>query len=280
VTGKEPLDFLSFPRDNNFAGLDTALPDIFDCRPDATGRIRFDDVPMRGRLYLVTAADRLGQAQWRNEGDRFDLPIKIAIEPESSVSGRVLSNDLKPVPHAQVTARLRFAGPPNQIFHLTTFRATADEDGRFEIHGLPQRSITLSIEDPSHRFAYMPREQTLPLPDEPRKRLLTMEASIPVSGRILDPDGKPVAGAGFSAVADNPEGDGLADDMSKVDGRYQLYLPSGVARLYFNSLPDGFKYPEPQIVKRLELVSGQASIENLDFTLPRAAQKDAAVGDQ
>jgi len=52
-------------------------------------------------------------------------------------------------------------------------------------------------------------------------------------------------------------------------GRYQLRLPAGRARLYFNSLPDGFVYPDPQIVKRLEVKPGQANIENLNFTVQR-----------
>ena len=50
-------------------------------------------------------------------------------------------------------------------------------------------------------------------------------------------------------------------------------LPAGNARLYFNSLPDGFVYPNPQIVKRLEISSRQADIENLDFTVPRGPAK-------
>jgi hypothetical protein len=45
----------------------------------------------------------------------------------------------------------------------------------------------------------------------------------------------------------------------------QFRLPSGSARLYFTSLPDGFAYPDPKFVKRLDLKSGQADIQNLDL---------------
>ena len=58
-------------------------------------------------------------------------------------------------------------------------------------------------------------------------------------------------------------------DVTDADGRYDLRLPAGTARLYFNSLPDGFAYPRPQIVKRLDVQPGQAAIENLNFTLQR-----------
>ena len=58
--------------------------------------------------------------------------------------------------------------------------------------------------------------------------------------------------------------------MTGSSGRYRLHLPAGAANLYFNSLPNGFVYPEPQIVKRLEIESGQDAIENLDFSVIRA----------
>lgn len=78
-------------------------------------------------------------------------------------------------------------------------------------------------------------------------------------------------GAAISALADTQEGPGLSDDMTDRDGRYRLRLPSGRARLYFNSLPDGFVYPDPQIIKRLEITAGQDAVERLDFTIYRNA---------
>jgi hypothetical protein len=271
ANGDGDLDFEGFPRDDQFPGLDDALPELFECHPDAEGTIRFTDIPARGRLYLVTRGDGLGEAQWRNDGKMVDQQIQITIEPESSVSGRVLSPDFKPVAGAKVTARLRSeGGGKNGIFFESSFRAEADKNGHFEIHGLPQRKITLSIEDPHKQWAFRPREDQLPWPDEPRKRLVLMEPAILVTGRVLDPDGKPVEGAGFSAVVDGNAGAGLDDDMTDNSGRYRLHLPAGAANLYFNSLPNGFVYPEPQIVKRLEIESGQGAIENLDFSVIRA----------
>lgn len=66
MTGLGDFNWESFPRESRFPGLDTALPTILDCRPDFKGRIRFDDVPVSGWLYLVTAGAGLGEAQWRN----------------------------------------------------------------------------------------------------------------------------------------------------------------------------------------------------------------------
>jgi hypothetical protein len=103
------------------------------------------------------------------------------------------------------------------------------------------------------------------------KLALSMEAGVLVSGRILDPQGKPVQAAGIAAVADTKGGPMLGADMSDSSGHYQFRLPSGSAHLYFNGLPDGFAYPKPQMVKDLEIKPGQADIQNLNFTLERQA---------
>src|SRR5262249_30296299 len=42
--GPGDMNFESFPREDHFPGLDTALPEIFECRPDSDGRIRLGDV--------------------------------------------------------------------------------------------------------------------------------------------------------------------------------------------------------------------------------------------
>ncbi|HEX7378281.1 MAG TPA: hypothetical protein VF278_14280 [Pirellulales bacterium] len=88
-----------------------------------------------------------------------------------------------------------------------------------------------------------------------------------------------VEGAAISALADTQGAPGLADDVSGHEGRYHLRLPSGRAQLYFNALPDGFVYPDPQIVKRLELLAGQDAIENLDFTMYRNADEAKRAGE-
>src|SRR5579863_5386139 len=94
ISGTGFFDYGSFPREDHFPGLDTALPKIFECRPDAAGRIQFDDVPQRGRLYLVTAGDGLAEAQWWNgvaannqPNPLADQHIELTIPEASSLSG-------------------------------------------------------------------------------------------------------------------------------------------------------------------------------------------------
>jgi hypothetical protein len=98
-----------------------------------------------------------------------------------------------------------------------------------------------------------------------------MERGALVSGRVLDPEGKPVQGAAISAVG-NVDVNAyliLGGDQTGANGRYQLRLPAGPARLYFNALPDGFAYPKPSEFKNLEIKADESELKIPDFTVQR-----------
>jgi hypothetical protein len=268
LTGSGPLDYQSFPRELTFPGLDTALPQIFECRPDATGKIRFDDIPERGRLYLFTKAEGLGEAQWMNQRGSFDVPIALELGRESFVSGLVLTPDGKPAPGMKVSARLAPRNPGKTIY-LSSFETVTDANGLFTIHGLPETEFSLRIEDSKKTWTFRPIDKLI-RSQENQVLTLSLERGNQVTGRVLDQSGKPVAGAGNSAAADGPGGSGLDHGSTDPDGCYRLVLPSGTALLYFNSVPEGFVYPNPQIVKELVINPGQAEVKDLDFVLQRA----------
>ncbi|HEV3339603.1 MAG TPA: carboxypeptidase regulatory-like domain-containing protein [Pirellulales bacterium] len=276
-TGPGDFDFQSFPRYLPFAGLDTALPEIFDKQPDSEGRIRFDDVPVRGSLYLLTVGEGLAEAQWRNEDKRFNEPIRLAVAREGVLAGRVELPDGKPAVGMEVAARLSSTRP--STFFLSTFQAVTDEQGRFALHALPATPFVLSVRDPGHQWITRPHERLSVPTGETKEVAISMETGVEVSGRVVDHKGKPVEAAFISALADTEEGPGLADDGTDREGRYQLRLPSGRAKLYFNSLPSGFVYPEPQIVIRLDITGGQDAIKGLDFTLYHNASEAQAARD-
>jgi protocatechuate 3,4-dioxygenase beta subunit len=266
-TGEGDFDYQSFPREDSFPGLDAALPEMFDRHPNAKGEFRFDDVPEHGRIYVLTRGEGLGEAQWRNEGAFFGAPIALAVAKECALAGVVLSPDGKPAPAMEIAAR-RSASAPGPSWYLSTFRAVTDERGRFHIRGLPETEFIVTATDPTGRWIFRPREKVGVLPEGGEELSLAMENGVKVSGRVTDPDGKPVEAAHLSAVADNRGGPGLAHDSTDADGRYELRLPAGEAHLYFNGLPDGFAYPDPQIVKALDIQAGQTDI-NVDITLQR-----------
>ena len=274
-TGPGDMDFEPFPREDHFPGLDTSLPEIFECRPDAKGHIRFGDVPVRGRLYLVTAGAGLAEAQWSNYQNRdmkFDQAIQLTIAEEGILSGRIVAPDGKPAIGLRVTARLSPVGQ-RPIAYLSSFRAVTDEDGTFVIHGLPETEFELSVHDPKKLWAFRPRENLLVHPRENRRLTLTMETGTRVSGRVLNTDGKPVEAAGIAAVADDKRASPvLGHDSTDADGRYEFRLPAGDAFFYFNGLPDGYAYPDPQIIKHLKIQTGQGAIRGVDFTIPRRSR--------
>lgn len=262
-------DYESFPREDHFPGLDTSLPSIFEARPDAEGRFRFRDVPQKGRLYLVTRAPGLAEAQWSNSRDeegRFGEPIRMTFEEEGLLTGRVLAPDGRPAVGVKVTARLSPLGRMPNLY-LSSFHAATDDEGRFAIHGLPLTEFDLSVVDPRKTWAFRPMRDVLVQPRQDPALKLDMESAVRVVGTVRDPDGRPVEGAAISALTDEQNGVGLSNDVTKADGRFELRLPSGAAKLYFNALPDGFAYPEPRIMRHLLIEPEAGDVKGLDFTL-------------
>lgn len=267
ATGDGDDEYQGFPRDQAFRGLDIALPDIFECRPKSDGTIRLDDVPVSGRLRLITSGKGLGEAQWGNDWKRrsFDMPIDIAVEEERKILGRVVSPSGNAVEGVDVFARIS----SSNVMYLSTFSATTDESGEFEIRGLPDVEFEVSVRDPRNRWVFRPRERIHGAKTGGQELQLKMETGVLVSGRVLDADGTPIKAAGIAAVSDSQGMPGLDHDKTDFAGRYSIRLPSGPARLYFSGLPKGFEYPRPQIINRLEITPAQEPIENLDFTLEK-----------
>jgi beta-lactamase regulating signal transducer with metallopeptidase domain len=274
ATGDGDFALQSFPRQDNFRGLDTALPQYFESNPDKDGRFRLNDVPVRGHLYLVTSGKGLGEAQWRNDWQSraFDKPIEIKVEKERKLVGRVVSPTGEPVGGAEVRARISILWRPS-VMYLSTFQAVCDDAGRFQISGLPVVRLVVSATDPNHRWVFRPLEGIEGTEENGRELNLKMENAVELSGTVADSDGNPVEGAAISALADTQEGPGLDDNSTDQHGRYHLRVPAGGAHLYFNALPDGFEYPDPQIIKRVKISAEQPAIKDLNFTLKRQSAK-------
>ena len=270
-TGDDAFDYQSFPRQDSFAGLDTALPEIFDRRPDAKGRIAFNDVPVRGHLYLLARGEGLGEGQWRNDKLLFEAPIAISLDAQATISGTVTSPDGKPAEGIRVNVRRNDIGS-GSVFVLSTFRGETDSEGKFSIGGLAEGQVIVFLEDPRNRWTFRPREEIKLSPKDVLSENFAMEEGVIVSGKVTDAKGKPVEAAHISALADSQAAPGLAHSSTDAEGRYRFRLPSGNAQLYFNSLPDGFEYPRPQIVKRLEISAGQSEIADVNFTLQRSPE--------
>ncbi len=255
-----------FSREETFRGLHTALPQLFDCHPDSEGRFRINDIPKRGSLYLVTVADGLAEAQWRNANNVTDQRAHLALSKESRLSGQVLKHDGQPAANAKVFARLE-GYPREEVFYLSTFTAVTDPRGNFVIDKLPQTRFCLSITDPQGQFRFRPIENLNLAANENRHVTLQTDAAVRVSGKVVDSDGNPVEGAAIAALADTLEGPGLDHGRTDKSGHYEFRLPAGKARLYFSGLPSRYVYPDPQTLKKLDIQLDQDEIQNLNFTV-------------
>jgi hypothetical protein len=198
----------------------------------------------------------------------LDELIRIRVENERRLMGRVVSPTGEPVVRAKVNARISDYALP---IYVSIFRAVTDNEGRFQLSGLPAVPFNVWVSDPDDRWVHRPQESIEgTMADGPELRL-TMEAAVEISGKVVDSEGNPVEGAAISALADTREGSGLDDDVTDRLGRYRLRVSAGGAKLYFNALPDGFKYPDPQIIRNLAIAPDQPAITDLDFTLEREA---------
>ncbi len=269
-SGDGMFDFDSLPRHERFPGLDTGLSEIFDCTPDAEGVFTFDDLPVNGRVYLVTHATGLGQSQWKNEGWHLEPDPELRIEKEVPVTGRVLTPDGTPASGITVGARLQ-AGQPMNPCHLSSFTGKTDSQGKFSISEVPHQKFTISIDAPDRKIVFHPQPDLIGDSSTGVKIELQTETPIRVAGRVVDQDNKPVKGAAISAIA-NPD-IGFDSDQTNEAGEFNLLVPSGKVQLYFNGLPAGFEYPDPQIVKEFEVKKGQADIESVEIVLERSSEK-------
>ncbi len=268
MSGKGARPYVTFPRSNRFPGLDTSLPQVFERRPNADGRFQFQDVPVRGRLYLITQGEGLGEAQWWNNSKNmtFDDPIELKIAKEKKLIGRVLSPTGTPVADINVRAQML---PSEDSYFLSTFSSVTNAAGEFHLLGLPATKFTVSASDPLQRWVVRPKVNVRSTTDQGKRLTFTMEKGAHVSGKVVDAKGKPVEAAGLVAVTDTQlTGADLDSDMTDRDGAFELRVPAGRTRIYFGSLPEGFKYPP---ARRLDV---QSSIKDMEFVISKNARAD------
>ena len=71
----------SFPRNSNFAGLESVLPKQFHWPVDRSGHFEVPDVPAGGRIYLLASGPGLGFGGYANVGRGY-VPISDTVTIE------------------------------------------------------------------------------------------------------------------------------------------------------------------------------------------------------
>ncbi|MBP7674953.1 MAG: carboxypeptidase regulatory-like domain-containing protein [Thermoanaerobaculia bacterium] len=153
------------------------------------GSFRLADLPKcRGTVVADGGEDGFAEAGGATPG--LAEPLVLSLAPPAILEGRTLdASTLKPVPRV----RLEVATDSGR------FTARTGHDGRYRVRGLRPGSATVRAEEPRH----VPwTRHSVPIEKGTSRTLdvlLTRGATL--SGRVVDEDGRPVAGAGVSLLS-------------------------------------------------------------------------------
>ncbi|MBK9388304.1 MAG: carboxypeptidase regulatory-like domain-containing protein [Planctomycetes bacterium] len=147
-------------------------------------------------------------------------PLRIALPAVSSVSGIVVNAAGQPVAEAEVQLAGDIIAAIAREMSLVSRKAKTDEQGRFELGGLPVGELSLRATHPLH--APSAAVTVTLLPDVPQQGL-RMELGIGgiVEGIVYDAEGRPEVGAAVMANH-GPLQIEQKQTMTDGDGRYRI----------------------------------------------------------
>ncbi len=188
----------------------------------ADGHFRVADRRPGERLHVL--AYRAGFAPGEAPGVRAptERPLRIVLHPRSSVSGRIVDEDEKPVAHAPVVWQLQRSGQ-DASWMAAGESVAADGDGRFLLRDVLPGSIALHVHAPGFQPAELDDLEIPPGKDVEGLEIV-LHRGAAVAGRVLDSEGEPEVGA---LVEVAPQRGAAAMQVfianpSDGDGRYRL----------------------------------------------------------
>jgi carboxypeptidase family protein len=163
--------------------------------------------------------------------------VTITMDDGGRIAGRVVDKGGAPV--ASATVRVVTPAEGMTAVWEGTRQAYADDQGRFEVTGLPRRKLDLVAQ---HETGSSPRV-SVDLAARPAATdvTLTLEITGTIAGTVVTPGGEPIAGAQVMAMVDltgkseelaNFRLRGPAFDTADGAGRFEIHgLPDGAYRL-------------------------------------------------
>ncbi|MCK6479949.1 MAG: zf-HC2 domain-containing protein [Planctomycetes bacterium] len=217
--------------------------------------LRRDPAGGEGPAVLLLAASAPGfplrlQALPFEEGGTT-AGLEVRLEPGRTIEGRLRRPDGSPAPGVPL---LSLGGPAPR-----TVRGATREDGTFRLTGLPAGPLLLSAgwqAEEAGRWTLPPRDGLLEK---------TLPAAAHCSGRVSDPEGRPLEGVLLTWVAD-----GLPtrrEGRSEADGSFRIPVPAGAGRLWIENPggEGGSAWP----FLPLEVATPPGGQEGLDLRLER-----------
>lgn len=156
---------------------------------------------------------------WYDTGD-LELPIG------SIVQGRVLDETGK-FPIAEATVYLTLPGLNHQMLPTPGRErgivTTTDGSGYFRYPNAPRDGIiNLGAEAPDYAYTERPNLQIKP--EDQNEFTIELARGQPIAGTIVDPTGRPIAGASILATAQSAKIPQTGNAMSSTDGSFALPL--------------------------------------------------------
>lgn len=239
---------------HGFAGLDDALPELFDARVAADGGFALTDLPVDARLYLVATGPGLAATQWSNVLTKSRGRIEFSLETESVLRGRIVAPDGRGVPDLLVHVRLGADG--DRAFVLTSRRTRTDARGTFRCDGLPAASFHVlvegGVEDGMDALVFVPTRCDAQPAERAEEVELPLVRAHRVRGIVVERDtDTPVEGVRITGTLD---GASISGPLARSDarGQFVLLLPPGDTVLQFASVPRGFAPAERRVTVTID----------------------------
>lgn len=163
----------------------------------------------------------------RVRGDKPDQYVELRLYPATSVSGRIKGLSPEELAHARVYGYYGERSDALVFPQNGRIDGRVEADGHYRIENLS--SVTSEgiaiVADTGGRTH---RSVSAEVPVEPGQREAMVDLEFPptytVRGRVLDPDGQPLAGVSVSLLI---SGQGFYSDYTREDGSFSLRVESG-----------------------------------------------------
>jgi large repetitive protein len=176
--------------------------------------------PLGAGDLTVTATHETGVATVKDEklADAEAKVLTLRLAPGASISGTIKLDDGRPAPGARIQAQSWGSGGAGR------WNETAGQDGGYRLKGItPGRVIIVASNGPGMRWGGpdRPDQKTLTLAEGENKSGvdLIVAGGKKITGTVVDPAGKPVAGAEVTAGPQEPDGRALRRPGMSMDGR-------------------------------------------------------------
>ncbi|MCP4549739.1 MAG: carboxypeptidase regulatory-like domain-containing protein [bacterium] len=221
-----------------FGGQNGAISVVFDS--DDEGRFAgflphpgMWEVEINGVDWPVNR--RFRQIEVKKRPGKTHAGVEIRI-PDTRIEGIVVDQEGTPAERAIVTVQSLDEIEP-------TIRKRIDEEGRFEVYGLPPGLATAVAEGPSSGSMLYSETVAVDLEGggEPRKVRLVLRPEMAIHGRVVAGN-RGIPGVRIMAQPCHEHGLPVFPETTDAEGNFEIHLPSATLEVFLHVSAPGFGY--------------------------------------